>query len=177
VYTGGLTLDPGFLRSSDGGGSWSKKDTGLDHKNFLRIVVDDGGHDLYLGTWGGGMFQGSDTWTMCSGGGPMSPPYQAPLAQDGSVRSYFLEQNSPNPFNPVTEITFGLPSPGAVSLVIYNVQGQRVKTLVAGPYAEGTHVTTWDGTDASGAEVASGVYFCRLDAGSVERTIRLVLMK
>ena len=68
-------------------------------------------------------------------------------------------QNFPNPFNPSTEIKFDLPYAGEVSLIVYDILGQKVASLAAGHYAAGHHSVTWN---ASGQ--ASGMYFYRLQA-------------
>jgi hypothetical protein len=70
--------------------------------------------------------------------------------------------NYPNPFNPVTQITFQLIEAARVTLVIYNVKGQRVTQLVDQDLPDGYYHLTWDGKDASGHSLASGNYFARL---------------
>jgi hypothetical protein len=88
-----------------------------------------------------------------------------------------LLQNHPNPFNPLTMIRFSLARPGHASLVIYDVTGRRVRTLVDGSRDAGAHAVTWDGTNDRGAHVASGVYFYRLYAAGFERTRKMVLLR
>lgn len=73
-----------------------------------------------------------------------------------------LHPNHPNPFNPQTAIRFDLADGGLVSLRVFDAHGRCVRALVDGWMPAGAHVTTWDGIDASGAAVASGVYWCRL---------------
>jgi hypothetical protein len=73
-----------------------------------------------------------------------------------------LHQNVPNPFNPVTTITYTLPGEGFVSLSVYNVTGQRVSNLVRRTMVAGMHSLTWDGTDDAGRPAASGLYVYRL---------------
>lgn len=90
---------------------------------------------------------------------------------------FVLAQNRPNPFNPSTEISFSLPKPAEVTLVIYNVLGESVVTLAEGQRAAGTHAVRWDGRDKNGRAVASGVYFYRLDAGEFSATRKMVLLK
>jgi hypothetical protein len=77
-----------------------------------------------------------------------------------------LYQNVPNPFGGTTSLRFSLPSAGHVGLAIYDVAGRRVASLVDRRLEAGTHSVDWDGRDASGARVASGVYLIRLKAGS-----------
>jgi hypothetical protein len=91
--------------------------------------------------------------------------------------SYGLEQNSPNPFNPVTDINYALPQAGDVKMTIYNVLGQSVRDLVNGYQEAGNYTVTWDGKDAFGKPVASGVYFYRIKAGDYEKTRKMMLLK
>ena len=79
--------------------------------------------------------------------------------------SFRLQQNYPNPFNSSTQITFELSSAGEVSLQVYNLIGQKVRTLVNGRKLVGTHRVKWNGRDDLGQPVASGVYIYRLSAG------------
>ena len=72
--------------------------------------------------------------------------------------SYTLNQNYPNPFNPSTDISFDAGVSGEVSLVIYDILGNKVRTLVSGFVTPGNYVVSWDGTDNNGNNVSSGVY-------------------
>jgi len=88
-----------------------------------------------------------------------------------------LAQNHPNPFNPTTEIEFSIDKTGRVSLDIYDAAGHLVRRLVDGEKSAGSHTATWDGRDQAGRPAASGVYFCRLHAGTDTETRRMVLLK
>ncbi|RMH61261.1 MAG: T9SS C-terminal target domain-containing protein [Calditrichaeota bacterium] len=90
---------------------------------------------------------------------------------------FTLDQNYPNPFNPSTTIRFALPKAGQVSLAIYNMQGQLIQTLASGQFSAGQHQAVWNGTNANGAHVASGVYFYKLKAGNVVQSKKMLLMK
>ena len=98
---------------------------------------------------------------------------------NGAVPKQFaLSQNYPNPFNPTTTIEYGLPTSSRVMLEVFNVAGQRVAILVNGTSMEaGYHTTYWDGTDENGSQVASGIYFYRLKAGSYSETRKMMLLK
>ncbi len=88
-----------------------------------------------------------------------------------------LDQNFPNPFNPETTIGFSVPSDMNAELAVYNVRGQKIKTLFDGRAQKGNNSVTWNGTDESGKNVSSGVYFYRLNADSKVMTQKMVLMK
>lgn len=94
-------------------------------------------------------------------------------------QAFTLQQNYPNPFNPTTTITFTLPQDfrGAVTLRIYNMLGEMVRELVQRDFTAGTYREVWDGLDANGRRMASGVYLYQLRAGSFAATKKLVMMK
>jgi flagellar hook assembly protein FlgD len=88
-----------------------------------------------------------------------------------------LQGNYPNPFNPETTISFSLKESQFVNIDIYNILGQRVKTLVANEMNKGTHSLIWNGTDNGGRNVASGIYFYKMQAGKYSSTKKMILMK
>jgi hypothetical protein len=88
-----------------------------------------------------------------------------------------LSQNYPNPFNPTTTIQFEVPRTGDVSLKVYNIRGQLVKTLVDGHMNMGPHSVVWHGEDTNNKSVASGVYFYRLETNGNTEVRKMVLMK
>jgi flagellar hook capping protein FlgD len=97
-----------------------------------------------------------------------------PIAPTG----YALYPNVPNPFNPSTSIAFDVPSGGAdVFVAVFDSHGRLVKTLQKGNAVAGRHDVSWNGTDENGKPVTSGVYFCRMSAGSFTQTQKLVLLK
>ena len=89
----------------------------------------------------------------------------------------FLKQNHPNPFNPMTTISFGLSEPANVSLRIYDAAGRLVRTLIDEHRAANRYEITWDGRDGTGRMAASGIYFYRLDAGAFTQTKKMVLLR
>jgi hypothetical protein len=90
---------------------------------------------------------------------------------------FFVYQNYPNPFNPETEIGYTLPQASEVNLAIYNLLGQRISTVVDEYQTAGHKVVRWNGTDEEGNNVASGVYFYRIQAGDFVKSKKMVLMK
>ena len=91
--------------------------------------------------------------------------------------AYRLSGNTPNPFNPMTEIRFDLPEPQQVELTVYGVDGRLVATLKNEPLPAGRHSVTWTGQNDAGQRVASGIYFCRLKAGHFSQTLKMTLVK
>ena len=88
-----------------------------------------------------------------------------------------LRPASPNPFNPCTTVRFELPGAAHVRLAIHDVRGRLVRTLADTDLPGGFHGFAWDGRDAHGNAVASGIYFARLEAGARRETAPLTLVK
>jgi chitinase len=102
----------------------------------------------------------------------LPPPAGTPTVP----KDYSLSQNFPNPFNPLTRIEYALPVPANVTLKIYNLWGQEVVTLVGGSHAAGSFQAIWDGRNAFGELVGTGIYFYRLQAGDFVETKKLTLL-
>jgi len=88
-----------------------------------------------------------------------------------------LVGNYPNPFNPETRIVFALPKKQHIQLSIYNLTGELVTTLVSAAYEPGEHQVVWNGRDAAGRAVSSGVYMYRLESENTRLNGKMVLMK
>jgi FtsP/CotA-like multicopper oxidase with cupredoxin domain len=101
------------------------------------------------------------------------PP--SPMAQTAKPEPVLV--NYPNPFNPETQISFRLPNAGNVDLRVFNLLGQEVRRLVSGELTAGEHTIRWDGRDAAGIVVASGIYFYRLETPDFKATKRMLLLK
>lgn len=91
--------------------------------------------------------------------------------------AYALAQNFPNPFNPATTIKFDMREKGYVTLKIYNVAGQLVRTLVDGVKDAGSYSVTWDGLSDRGSAVASGVYFYKMETKDFSQTKKMVMLR
>ncbi len=134
------------------------------------------------------------SWRYVRDGGNFSPRVRSSLAKkvfewmkSGSTRpditggevpaSYRLAQNFPNPFNPATTIRFDIREKGNVSLKIYNVAGQLVKTLVNEVRDAGSYNENWNGTNDTGSRVSSGVYFYKIESGNFTATRKMVLLR
>jgi hypothetical protein len=91
--------------------------------------------------------------------------------------AYSVGNNYPNPFNPQTTIQFALPEAQDVRIDIYDIRGYRVRTLVDESMAAGYHSVIWNGCDGAGRRMASGAYFYRVQAGPLNDTRRMLLVK
>jgi tetratricopeptide (TPR) repeat protein len=112
--------------------------------------------------------------------------YQPPKAAPGAPatkptvplpKSFVLYQNYPNPFNARTCIEYELPRDVRVTLKVYNVLGQQIKTLANDFHHAGHYKVFWDGRNSMGSEIASGIYFIRLEAGTYALTRKTVLLR
>jgi len=102
-----------------------------------------------------------------------------PIEQEISNKpvQYLLKQNYPNPFNPLTSIAFELPVDNDVCLTVYNMLGQKVRTLVNEHRPAGYYSVQWDGRDDFGKSLGSGIYFYRIKAGTFLKTNKMILLK
>ncbi len=93
--------------------------------------------------------------------------------------SFELGQNYPNPFNPTTKINYSIATPGMVSLDVYNVLGQKVRTLIDGHQDAANYSIEWNGQDDNGKPVSSGVYFYKINAdnGRFSVTRKMMMLK
>lgn len=98
-------------------------------------------------------------------------------ADDSRPSEFSLSQNYPNPFNPVTNIQFTVLKTTQVKLEVFNIVGQKVKTLVNEEMKPGTYSTDWDGKDGDGNSVSSGIYFYRMQADQFTDMKKMVLVK
>jgi len=144
----------------------------------IEVGIDVAGYDL--GEYKGGVVVGTNDLNQ-----PVSV-IEITLTNDfgTSVKSgpvlpsaYSLEQNYPNPFNPETKIRYTIPEQNHVSIIVYNVLGQKVRTLVDKVQIANTHEISWDGRDDDGKVQPTGVYIIRLRSGSYGETIKMLFVK
>jgi hypothetical protein len=164
---------------------------GEDAQGFLDMLLSlqrsDGGMPGSPEDWSGSCFGWLSTW---SGIAPTAWMYfaltRSPFPADtiltindrsGTSRNFELHQNYPNPFNPSTSITYVLHTSSDVTLKVYNLLGQEVKTLVSGHQSAGTKSAVWDGRDNPGNPVSSGMYVYKIEAGSFIRAHKMVLLR
>jgi len=202
---GGLDVDGGYSvdETSDGGyivAGWTDP-FGAGMEDVYLIKTDSLGDTVWTRTYGGAdvdwgysIEQTSDggyiiaglTWSCGAGAEDV---YLIKTDGDGLVQvtegreeshrpgSWYLRQNHPNPFGPATTITYALPDAEPVTLAIYDIRGALVRSLISGTVSAGQHRVVWDGRDGRGRNVASGIYFCSMDAGGFRETRRMVLLR
>jgi streptogramin lyase len=107
------------------------------------------------------------------------PPHNKPSGVGGEAPADFgIDGNYPNPFNPSTTLSFTLDKGGRVTLEVYNITGQKVRTLAADEYfSAGSHDIVWDGCDDAGKRVSSGVYLARISMGGRQAALAMTLLK
>ncbi|MEN8006773.1 MAG: cohesin domain-containing protein, partial [Candidatus Krumholzibacteriota bacterium] len=109
---------------------------------------------------------------------PVTTTAATPVGDDGDLPTVSaLHLNYPNPFNPMTTISFDLAVPGRVRIDIYSIDGRRIRTLVDSPYTAGRHSEVWNGRDQSGRAVASGTYLYTMEGPAIRQTRRMLLIK
>ncbi|HOD17956.1 MAG TPA: FlgD immunoglobulin-like domain containing protein [Candidatus Cloacimonadota bacterium] len=109
------------------------------------------------------------------------PLVRTSVANDDNILSSepinFGLTNYPNPFNPMTTISFITLLSGNVNLNVYNIKGQKVRTLYKGILSKGYHSFVWNGMDAKGAALSSGVYFVRVEMNDMHQSLKLIMIK
>jgi flagellar hook assembly protein FlgD len=96
---------------------------------------------------------------------------------NGIPSTYSLNQNYPNPFNPTTNIQYGIAKEGLVTLTIYNIMGQEVKTLVNTNQNGGTYKVAWNGLDNHNRMVPNGVYIYRIISDNFVKSKKMIFLK
>jgi hypothetical protein len=199
-YIEGSGSGTGVYRSADRGETWQQINTGLADTTVTDLVVYSGGA-LLAATLHGGvnrLARGSDTWTPINDGLPTLKATALALTADGYVYvgtdegvyrsvqamavaaeedsvlpdAYVLDQNYPNPFRTSTTIRYELPRPVAVQLLVYDILGREVRSLVHGVQGAGTHEATMDGKG-----LPSGIYHLRLTAGGFSTARQMLLVR
>ncbi|TSA56641.1 MAG: T9SS C-terminal target domain-containing protein [Planctomycetaceae bacterium] len=117
------------------------------------------------------------------GWGPFNTPvhffvsYVVSVDDDPHLKKFYLHQNNPNPFNSSTTISFSLPEASKVDFSVYNLKGQKVKTLADGNLRIGDHKIVWNGKDENDKPAPSGVYFYKMEAGNYSEIRKCILLK
>jgi V8-like Glu-specific endopeptidase len=181
------SYDHAYVRVSRDGVNWTTvwtnpsqiADTSWTQEVFDISAVADGQATVYI-RWTMGTTDSS--WQFCGWNVDDVEIWgieegQSGVAAGPGVPRLALSPNFPNPFSPATAVSFELPARLHVSLRIYDVAGRLVKELVDAELGAGPHAASWDGKDAEGRDAASGIYFCRLEAGTARETRRMVLVR
>ena len=104
--------------------------------------------------------------------------YSSPLdVQDDTPVVTSVVWSATNPFTPGTSLHFAMPGAGHADLAVYDVSGRLVRCLLDGALSAGPHETSWDGRDDGGRDVASGVYFARLQTDALSASTKMVLVR
>jgi hypothetical protein len=140
-------------------------------QSYPQIVTDNAGGAII--TWPDGRDVDLDIWAQRVGSdGNVIAVYEPGTPSAVSA----LAQNVPNPFNPVTRVTFSVARPGEVSLRVYDIAGRLIRTLVDSWREPGVYSEVWDGKSAEGSSLPSGIYFYRLEAGDFVAARKMVLL-
>lgn len=193
------TYGNGLYRSTNYGDSWIKVNAGINSK-YIYSINADANNNVFVSTWAGGVYVSQDNganWlqagmsgfevssmtinssdnTLFAGTGKGSIYKMVDGVSDAkeetSIPTEFeLQQNYPNPFNPSTKIEFSVARNERVTITIYNILGQVVKTLVNADYAPGKYTVSFDGSS-----LASGVYIYNMQTNSTNFTKKMMLLK
>jgi len=106
-----------------------------------------------------------------------SQPSRSDVREDVVPTELVLRQNYPNPFNPGTTLEYELAEPAGVTIRVLDCFGREIRTLVQAQHSSGVHSVNWDGTDQSGRQLATGVYYARLEALRLDGTMRIFTRK
>lgn len=180
-----ILKDPAFHSTPTGDGEiiFQYKDIDPTRQEYVTVGIENGSQTDAL------MYKGKNVIANSSEGllnnkailfTTKTPTLTTSLEENSNpqvAKDYDLKQNFPNPFNPSTNIEFTVPEQGQVELQIFNVLGQKVRTLVSEKLQAGNFTATWNGTDESGKLVSSGVYFYKLTAGEFSQTRKMVFLK
>jgi len=112
-----------------------------------------------------------------SGNTELHEPVSATPMKKAAPSEFCLYPNYPNPFNPITTISYDLPEDGFVELSVYNMRGEKVATLMKGNREAGSYRLNWDGRNENGEIVSSGIYFLRIVSGSYSTTNKMIFIR
>jgi photosystem II stability/assembly factor-like uncharacterized protein len=157
--------DFGCYYTTNLGESWSVLGSGLPAVPVYDIKIHQPTRTLVAGTYGRSMLS-------------IDLDAVAGIPDDDEIPSVVSElSNYPNPFNPVTTVSYALTEAAEVDLAVYDLAGRRVRTLERGRRDAGRHETVWDGATSGGRSAASGTYFLRMNAGGRVSVAKMNLVK
>jgi len=159
---------------SDGSGAYSlivKRTSTADEVRFSKAGYSTTTYDASTATW----TPGPTTYYVATHDASLATGADGDMSVVPLVTA--LKNNYPNPFNPTTTIAFDLARDGMVSIEVFNIKGQKVRTLTSEEYKVGSHRVMWNGDDSAGHSVGSGVYFYRMTTGGYSKTQKMLLLK
>ncbi len=168
VIYDGRTIDSLYLNQNEGSGSWKNvgRYTLYKNKEILVKVIDDGkstqGPVIRTDAFKLSLF--SEITSVCE------EEYAAP-------KDFALFQNYPNPFNPETTIKFQLPEPCNVKIVVYNIMGEEIETLLNENKQAGIYQLKFNGNLKNGSQLSSGIYFYKLETNKCSQIMKMILLK
>ncbi|HZL84940.1 MAG TPA: NF038122 family metalloprotease [Candidatus Krumholzibacteria bacterium] len=157
IYRGptpAIQLNPAHIVHQTTGTSWSDLESASGSRFYAMTSIDDAGNES-----------------------PAAIPSSTTGTEIQLPAVVQLLPNVPNPFNPSTTLRFALPARGPVRLEIFSAAGRAVRTWTWKDLEPGSHSVLWDGRDDRGTRLASGTYIMRLQAGAIQRTRRVILLK
>lgn len=155
----GVICNNQLYRSTDNGQNWVLTDDTINQWEVHDIVVQN------------------DKAILATKQGIFIAPFSVVAEDNPEIKPVLSASIYPNPFNPTTNISFNLQKNTNVKLDIYNIKGQKVKSLVNSPLNQGNHTLVWNGTDDNGRKTGSGVYFCKISADKQSVCKKMLLMK
>ncbi|NQU67232.1 MAG: T9SS type A sorting domain-containing protein [Candidatus Marinimicrobia bacterium] len=143
---------------------------------ILSDTPGDGGHSYGYAnsSWSGPLDFDWHIRTIIATFEPMLVSIEKSVAP---IDEFRLSSNYPNPFNPQTTINYDLPRPERITLSIFDIEGRLITVLLDNNMPAGSHMIIWDGTNDSGYQLSTGVYFCQMKAGFEVQTIKMLLTK
>lgn len=171
-FTTAGSKDVGYIAAWDGS-EWSALGSGLDGAGAALHIFED---SLIVG----GYFETAGlkpTYNIARWSKFDTPTGVGDDAINLLPNNISLRQNYPNPFNLSTSIEYSLPVRNHVTIAIYNLLGQKVKTLVDEPRSAGLYRIGWNGRDDKGTAVSTGIYLCRFSTGDIVQTRKMLLLK
>ncbi len=167
----GITIDGNRVFANSWNGGIYEFHTGVENTwtqlgmigfNVSSMMVSK--NALYVGTADGKLYKNTSSLTGITGNNDLN-------------YSFNLEQNYPNPFNPSTIIKYSVAEPTNIKLIVYDILGKEVATLVNETQNAGNYQLVWNATDNSGKKVASGIYLYKIEAGKYTKTMKMMLLK
>ena len=165
-YGWAVGYDGRITSTDDGGNTWTEQTSGV-HNYLTAVCFVDQYHGWVVGKEG----------LILKAKSAITSIGNHSISRKTTPDKFFLFNNYPNPFNPVTTIQYDVPHTTRVVIKIYDMLGQQVKTLVDEAQAPGRKSVIWDGRNDNGVIVGSGIYFYRLQSSNILRTKKMMLMR